>query len=300
MLSPEVLDLNELVRRALPALERVAGPEYLVDFERGERAPVRVDAAELEQAIANLVANARDSMPGGGRILVRAGCADVDAALAAAYGAPPGRYAMVRVSDHGAGIDAETLAQVFEPFFSTKPHGTGLGLAAVHGVVAQSGGVVVPESEPGRGSTFGIYLPLVDAAAVPTRRLSVIPGGPARETVLLAAADDGARDVMIAMLQEAGYDVVAAGDMASALELADAHVVSVLLTDLSLPGGDGPALARAVTAEQPDARVLVVSGRIDDAADAGGYPLLEKPFSADVLVDALRHAPSGSVGVPPV
>ncbi len=301
VLSPEVFDLNELVRHATATLQRVAGPEYLVDFERGERALVRVDGAELEQAVANLVANARDSMPGGGRILVRTGCGEIDASVAAAHGAPAGRYGMIRVSDHGAGMDPELLAHVFEPFFTTKRDGTGLGLAAVHGVVAQSGGIVVSESEPGRGSTFGIYLPLVDVAATAPPRLAVVPGRrAARENVLLAASDAGARDVMVAMLQEAGYEVLAARDMADALELAHGHEIAVLVTDLSLPGGEGPALARAVTADQAAVRVLVVSGRIDDAADAGGYPLLEKPFSAEALVDAVRYAASGSIGAPPV
>jgi signal transduction histidine kinase len=158
-LSPERFDLNDLPRAAASTLERLLGASYTVEVARGERAPVDADRAQLEQALVHLVLNARDAMPGGGRITVRTGVARVDDPV---VGLSPGRYAMLRVSDHGEGIDSGTLERVFEPFFTTKPHGlgAGLGLATVHAVVAQSGGAVDAESEPGNGSTFTVYLPL--------------------------------------------------------------------------------------------------------------------------------------------
>jgi signal transduction histidine kinase len=166
-LSPERFDLNELPPAAASMLERLVGEAYVVEVERGEHAPVDADRGQFEQALVNLVLNARDAMPDGGRIAVRTGCANVDGRTAAAVGLAPGRYAMLRVSDHGEGIDAATLERIFEPFFTTKDagRGTGLGLATVHGLVAQSGGAIAVESEPGRGSTFTIYLPLAGDGA---------------------------------------------------------------------------------------------------------------------------------------
>jgi signal transduction histidine kinase len=162
VLAPEVFDLNELPSGIASMLERVVGEIYVIELERGERAPVHADRSQLEQAVVNLVLNARDAMPGGGRITVRTGAVALDDHGARQLGVEPAVYAMLRVSDHGTGIDEATLHHVFEPFFSTKDatKGTGLGLSTVHGVATQSGGAVGVETEPGRGSTFTIYLPL--------------------------------------------------------------------------------------------------------------------------------------------
>ncbi|HEY3185519.1 MAG TPA: ATP-binding protein, partial [Gaiellaceae bacterium] len=155
-------DLNDLPPGAVSILERLVGEPYAIEVERGEHAPVAADRAQFEQALVNLVLNARDAMPDGGRITVRTGCTDVGEPAAAAVGLAPGRYAMLLVSDHGEGIDAATVERIFEPFFTTKDvgRGSGLGLATVHGLVAQSGGAIAVESEQGRGSTFTVYLPL--------------------------------------------------------------------------------------------------------------------------------------------
>ena len=160
-LAPERFDLNELPPGVLSMLEQLVGEPYSIELERGEAAPVEADRPQLENVLVNLVLNARDSMPDGGRITVRTGCTSLDGTAAAGVGLAPGRYATLRVSDHGDGIDASVRDRIFEPFFTTKDtgRGTGLGLATVHGVVAQSGGATAVESEAEHGSTFTVYLP---------------------------------------------------------------------------------------------------------------------------------------------
>jgi two-component system cell cycle sensor histidine kinase/response regulator CckA len=214
-------------------------------------------------------------------------------------GATPGRYVMLAVSDSGVGMDAETQSHIFEPFFTTKEQGkgTGLGLSTVYGIVKQSGGYVWVYSEPGRGTTFKIYLPCVDEpveslleAAAPR----VSAGG--RETVLLVEDDAAVREVVAQTLTQKGYQVLRAPDGQAALEMARAapHPIHLLVTDLVMPGMTGGELASALTAERPGLRVLYMSGYTDDAVVRHGIleegmPYLQKPFSPSALSLKVRE-----------
>jgi PAS domain S-box-containing protein len=290
MLVPELLDLNEVVRELESMLRPLIGEdvELATSFEP-DLGPIEADPGQLQQVVMNLVVNARDAMPGGGRITIETANADVPAGNDDAI--EPGRYVTLTVRDDGEGIDEITLGQIFEPFFTTKESGkgTGLGLATVYGIVKQSGGYVAVESEVGRGSAFTIYLQRALPAEAPREEPpSAAPAAAAAPasatTVLVVEDEDVIRGLVDGALRAEGYDVLLAADGDEALAHAREARIDVLLTDLTMPGIGGRELADRLRADRPELKVMFMSGYADADAFAGGNlseatVFLEKPFT---------------------
>jgi two-component system, cell cycle sensor histidine kinase and response regulator CckA len=301
-IQPRVLDLAVLVAELDQMLRRVIGEDVELQVRQAPHlGPVKADPTQLEQVIVNLVVNARDAMPKGGRLTIETANVDFDEADAATH--PPahaGRFVMLAVSDTGIGMDAETQGRIFEPFFTTKPvgEGTGLGLATVHGVVKQNGGHIWVYSEPGQGTTFKVYLPRVDEqpeAHAADAVAELLPRGDA--TVLLVEDTESLREMFREMLVEQGYTILQAAHGEEAMELAREYQgeIHLLLTDLVMPKMGGIDLARALAERRPEMQVLYMSGYTDGAISRQGVlrqgsALLEKPFTTTRLVHAVRDA----------
>ncbi len=301
VLQPRVLSLADVVEELVPMLGRLIGEDIeLVTSKAPDVAQVKADAGQIEQVIMNLVVNARDAMPGGGKLLIATRNVELDQGWAAAHaGGRPGAYVVLSVNDTGSGMDAETLKHVFEPFFTTKGpgKGTGLGLATVYGIVKQSDGHVWVYSEPGIGTTVKVYLPRVDLGVEPA--LSPRPEAPlskGSETVLVAEDEESLGEMIREILEDLGYDVLAGGVGKAALEVARGHAapIHLLLTDVVMPGLSGRELAARLREVHPETRVLYMSGYSDEAiAHHGvldpGVPFLEKPFGPDALTRKVRE-----------
>ena len=294
-LAPVVLDPNEVVSGMATMLERLIAEDVELVFRPDSSlGRVRVDPGQLEQVVVNLVVNARDAMPEGGRITIETADVELDEAYARERaGVRPGRYVMLAVSDTGIGMDAETQSHIFEPFFTTKEpgKGTGLGLATVYGIVKQSDGNIGVQSQPGKGTTFKLYFPRVDAAleaAVPRAALGHTPEG--AETILLVEDQADVRHVVRRVLQSAGYTVLDTSNPGDALELAGRHPgrIHLMLTDVVMPQMSGRALADLLKPRCPAMRVLYMSGNADGRLDRG-TAYLEKPFTPDKLVRTVRE-----------
>ena len=301
VLSIHPLSVNELVVGIERMLRRLLGEDVETRVVTSAAADIaRADAGQLEQVLLNLAVNARDAMPHGGCLTIETSHVDLTEAVTERhFEIPPGAYVAIAVSDTGEGMSREVQAHLFEPFFTTKPRdrGTGLGLATVYGIVKQLGGYIWCYSEPGKGTTFKIYLPRVDDA--PRTPL----GGGARrddvrgtETVLIAEDEDGIRALLTRTLQSRGYTVLAGANGEEALALARSHTgpVDLLVTDVVMPGMSGPELAKEVVARHPEARVLFLSGYTDEAVVAHGLAtgqtaFLQKPFTHNVLLGKVRE-----------
>src|SRR5919108_635499 len=308
MLQPRVLNLNELVEDVDKMLRRLIGED--IDL-RLALTPgvgnVRVDPGQLQQVIMNLVVNARDAMPTGGKLLLETDNAELSEQYAEAHQpVVPGAYVLLAVSDTGIGMDTNTRARIFEPFFTTKEKGkgTGLGLSTVYGIVKQSGGYIWPYSEPGRGTTFKIYLPRVEGPAEgPVARGEGPRPSGGRETILLAEDDAILRPLTKGLLEKLGYQVLQAENAAQALAAARAHraPIHLLVADVVMPGGSGRELAQQLAEIRPETRVLYVSGyTVDAIVHHGmlepGLNFLQKPFNPDALARKVREvldAPKG-------
>ena len=293
VLSAEVLDLNDVVRSAEGLLERVLGENVRLDHvARRERVLVEGDRTQLEQVLLNLAVNARDAMPDGGSITIEVDEVDVEADHT--LDLEPGRFALLSVSDTGCGIDAETAARIFEPFFTTKENGTGLGLATVHGIVTQSGGTIWVYGEPGRGTTFKLYLPLAAGELQRVESAATPPSQDGRgEHVLVVEDDRQVRAIIKQMLVRRGFVVTVAGNAVDAIAAARADRIDLVLSDLVMPGKGGRELVAELRELQPRAAVLYMSGYSDDAVKRrgvieAGTAFIEKPFSSDDLVVQLR------------
>ncbi len=298
VLTRRILDLNTVVAEIQKMLTRLIGEDIdLVTSMAPELGKVRADRSQIEQVIMNLAVNARDAMPRGGRLLIETANVELDEDYIWTHaGARVGPYVMLGVSDTGVGMDAEIQSHVFEPFFTTKPkgEGTGLGLATVYGIVKQSDGYISVESEPGRGSTFRIYLPRVEEAD--GEEQVDAPSGGGSETILLAEDEREVREVVSAFLQEAGYSVIEAGDGEEAMRAAEEYdgPIHLLLTDVVMPRLSGRELAQRLLAERPATRILYMSGYTDDAVLRHGVleseaAFLQKPFTADILQRKVRE-----------
>jgi two-component system, cell cycle sensor histidine kinase and response regulator CckA len=248
--------------------------------------------------VMNLAINSRDAMPRGGRLLIETANVELDDRFVERHaGAVPGEYVLLAVTDTGEGMTHETLERVFEPFFTTKPpgQGTGLGLATVYGIVKQTGGQVWAYSEPGLGAAFKVYLPRVQEPAEPERERPVGARLAGSETILLVEDEEVVRTLVTAMLEDAGYRVLAAANGEDALAEAALQNggIDLLLTDVVMPGLSGQQVAERLTADRPDLPVLFTSGYNEDAiAHHGvlrpGTAFLEKPFTAQELTATLR------------
>jgi signal transduction histidine kinase/ActR/RegA family two-component response regulator len=301
-LEPRVIDLNHLVADLERMLARlIAEPVRIGVTLAPTPALVRADRGQLEQVIVNLVTNARDAMPAGGRLTIETAIreADGDETLG------PGAHVVLTISDTGVGIPAETRRHVFEPFFTTKPFGkgTGLGLATVYGVVEQSGGHISVDSEPGAGSIFKIYLPYTPESvrstepAAPATVPAPLPARPraGRATILLAEDSAEVRAAIERVLRQAGHDLFTAASGEEALAFSRAHPGSIdlLITDVVMPDVGGAELARRLRGDRPALRVLFVSGYSPDgtlpASDAAqGIDYLPKPVTADALLNKIE------------
>jgi PAS domain S-box-containing protein len=310
-LAPGPLDLNAALADMENMLRRLAGEpvEFSTALEP-DLGPVRLDPSDLLQIVLNLVSNARDAMPGGGRLRIEASSVALDEASAPALpGLRPGPHVLLTVSDTGHGMDGETLARIFEPFFTTKEpgRGAGMGLATVYGIVRQNNGAIWVASEPSGGTTFRIYLPRAEAAVVhpaaPTES-GAEPLGRGSGTILLVEDSRLLRRVAKEFLERAGYRVVDAGSPAEALATAGKHTdaIDLLLTDVALPEMTGPELARRLQHERPGLRVLYMSGYAGDVLAKAGLSrqsvsFIDKPFTWQTLAEKVREvlaAPAAS------
>jgi len=303
VLAPRLLDLNGLVGGMERTLRPLVGARIEVALDlAAQSGAVRVDSAQLEQAVVNLVMNARDAMPGGGRLQLATRNVVVDEAFAREHPPMrPGRYTTLAVRDSGVGMDEETQSHLFEPFFTTKPgrHGAGLGLATTYGIVKQSGGYIWTESAPGAGATFTIYLPWHEplvAGAVPAADSSGAARG-AGETVLVVDDEPAVRVVTKRILQRSGYAVLDAAGGAEALHALREHPgpVHLLLTDVIMPDMNGREVARQVRGQRPGIRVVYMSGYSPEAiAHDGlldeGAAFVRKPFESGLLLQTVRRA----------
>jgi len=306
MLQPRVVGPAEIVSGTLPMLRRLLGAHIdLVTHAQPGVGRIRVDPSQLEQVIVNLAVNARDAMPDGGRLAIETANAELDAGYAAVHAdATPGSYVALIVSDTGSGMDAATQARIFEPFFTTKAigQGTGMGLATVYGIVRQSGGSIYVYSEPGRGTSFKVYLPRIEAEdagdATDAAAAGPIPTG--SEVILLVEDAAPVRDIAARVLASLGYRLLQAPNAAEALILADAFEgpIDLLLTDVTMPGMQGHHLAAQLRSQRPDMRVMFVSGFTESAAGrpgvaGAGSGFLAKPFTGGALARAVREALDG-------
>jgi two-component system, cell cycle sensor histidine kinase and response regulator CckA len=305
VLQSKSLDLNATVGNMERMLRRVLGGEVVLrTLLETELGPVYADAGQMEQVVMNLVLNARDAMPDGGSILVRTANVAQRSALHHRYGVvAPVQYVTLAVCDGGSGMTDDVLEHLFEPFFTTKSQGkgTGLGLATVHGIVAQSGGQIVVESVPGQGTEFRVYLPRFGGLA-PQRRSSPATGTPLvagkMRTVLVVDDDDGVRDVAGRALARVGYRVLAARGADAAIEvIARQEDLSalVVLTDVLMPGLNGHELAARIGERWPEVPITYMSGySIDELAHSGiGSPMrsfLSKPFTLPELTSFVLRA----------
>ena len=305
VITPTVLNLNDVLTSMDKLLQRILGADVdLVSLPARSLGQVRADRNSLEQVIMNLVVNARDAMPRGGKLTMETANVVLDQAYADAHlGVKPGPHVMLAVTDTGTGIDNAILHRIFEPFFTTKEQGkgTGLGLATVFGVVQQSGGSVWVYSEVGEGTTFKVYLPRVDdevdVARPPELRPSSRPGS---GTILLVEDDDQVRVVVRGILRRGGYHVIDAQNAGEALLRAEDHrgTIDLLLTDVVMPQMSGPALAKRLGAARPGMKVLCMSGYTDDSVVRHGVldahiAYLQKPVTPDTLLAKVREVLDG-------
>ena len=289
VVKPALLNLNTLVHDMDRMLRRVLGEDIeLVTLPGPDLKTVRADPGQIEQVVLNIAVNARDAMPGGGKLLLE---------TANHGGSEPS--VVLSITDTGIGMDAEVLAHVFEPFFTTKEHGTGLGLSTSYGIIKQSGGDILVESTPSIGTTFRISLPAVEQ--VDGELPASEPGHPLRgtETILLVEDEEGVRRVLETMLRRHGYRVLSAGSSSSAMAAADKHkgAIHLLISDVVMPGMSGRKMAECMIQRRPDMRVLYVSG-YGDAASESGAPFLQKPFSTQELALKIRDVLRGAEASP--
>jgi two-component system cell cycle sensor histidine kinase/response regulator CckA len=293
--QPRVLDLGSLAANMDPMLRRLLGNNIeLILLAAPGAGRVKVDASQMEQAIVNLAANARDAMPQGGKVVIEIANVDLeDGPASKNLGLNPGPYVMMAISDTGVGMDAETRSRLFEPFFTTKSpgKGSGLGLATVYGTVKQGEGAVTVFSQPGCGTIFEIYLPRVkEPLAEPIRKGSA----KGSETILLVDDEEGVRKLVLAVLKSSGYDVLEAsnGGMALAAFEKNAHKIDMVLTDIVMPQMTGFELGQELKGRTPGLKILYMSGYRDNAiGGAGEAPkaFLHKPFTPDVLLTKVRE-----------
>jgi PAS domain S-box-containing protein len=309
-LRPEVVSVNSLTGDMMKSLAQTLGEDIRLSIMPcGDLWDIRVDTGQFQQALVNLVLNARDAMPQGGQLMIETGNIVLDEDFVRRHvGASAGRHIVLTVRDTGAGMDPETLGRLFEPFFTTKPvgEGTGLGLAMVHGFVVQSGGFIELETRPAQaaghgtyvpgGTTFRLYFPAVEDVAESARRTPQAPDLPRGSGTVLVVEDEGAiRRVLLETLGECGYTVLTAGDAQEAMALIESakQKIDLLITDVVMPGWSGPELAKHFQAARPGAAVLMISGHTGKMLTGHGVVppdvnLLIKPFSSQTLAQTVR------------
>ncbi|HWP26059.1 MAG TPA: PAS domain-containing protein [Xanthobacteraceae bacterium] len=319
-LRPQVIDLRETLDDLKILLSRLIGEKVLLSVEHARDLwPVKADISQLEQVIVNLAVNARDAMPDGGKLMVRT--ANIIAAESTRFGykgMPAADYVLIEVTDTGTGIAPEIIDKIFEPFFSTKEvgKGTGLGLSTVYGIIKQTGGFIYPESEVGRGTTFRIFLPRhvpgkAETAGAPAEvvvsgiagaidavgeKAPLAPDLTGQGTVLLVEDEQGLRGLNARGLASRGYHVLEASNGVEAIEVFDRHdgKVDLVVSDVVMPGMDGPTLLKELRRRDPNVKIIFVSGYAEEAFDKSlpkgeQFSFLPKPFTLKQLVAAIKE-----------
>jgi len=301
VVEPKILDLNASVREIEKLLHRVIGEDIqLIIRLQPDLGAMQIDPGQLDQILMNLVVNARDAMPNGGKLILETSDVTLEEPYVGQHlGAATGSFVLLSISDTGCGMDQETLSHIFEPFFTTKEKGkgTGLGLSTVYGIVKQCGGYVMAYSELSRGTTFKIYFPRcsgVPEALRPPDWRAEVPGG--KETVLLVEDETALRELTCGLLERAGYTVLEAANVEDAIQLSENAEckIDLLLTDVVMPGMDGHELSHYLTSRSPALKVLYMSGYTDDVIVHRGVldrgtTLLQKPFGRSALLGKVRE-----------
>jgi two-component system, cell cycle sensor histidine kinase and response regulator CckA len=300
LIEPKVLEPGALLGRLEALLRRLLGERIALTTTLNSKGRVRADPSQLEQVVLNLITNARDSMPHGGRVLLQTNDVLLDQADASRHpDLHPGRYVSITVTDDGDGIPPRALPQIFEPFFTTRRGGTGLGLATCYGIIKQSGGHIAVQSELGRGASFCVYLPSVDSEAELATTATPAKTAVGSERVLLVEDEAVVRSVVERTLQRAGYSVVVATSGDEALELTQHDSrFDLLISDVVMPGVSGWELGKRLRGRWPKLRILYMSGYTEDVVNddgvAGlGAPFLQKPFLPVDLLAAVRKLLDG-------
>jgi len=301
ILQPRILDINSVVGEMGRMLRRLIGEDVkLRTVLRPDLGKIKADPGQIEQVLMNLVINARDAMPDGGKLTIETQDVIFGKELAGQpFAVSPGTYVKLLVSDTGIGMDEGTVARIFEPFFTTKEsgRGTGLGLSTVYGIIKQSGGYILVHSEVGRGTTFTVYLPQVDAASEEYRLSTTIQDHrQGAETILIVEDEGTVRRTVSKILETYGYHVLEAENGGSALLICERYKkpIHLLLTDVVMPEMSGRELADRVASHRPDLKVLYMSGYTDDVIVHHGVldegtAFIQKPFAADVLARKVRE-----------
>jgi two-component system cell cycle sensor histidine kinase/response regulator CckA len=304
VVEPRVIDLHEVLTGMDKMLQRILGEDVqLVSLPPKSSGRVKVEPSHIEQVILNLVVNARDAMPTGGKLTIETGNVVLDDAYSMSHlPAKPGPYVMLAVSDTGSGMDRETQRRIFEPFFTTKPlgKGTGLGLSTAFGIVQQSGGNIWVYSEPGKGTTFKVYLPRVDEEVDVLRPPAAPTSLRGTETILLVEDEEQVRAIALSILRRQGYQVMPAQNAGEALLICERHlgVIDLLLTDVVMPQMSGPELATRLAATRPEMKILCMSGYTDDSIVRHGVletgvAFVQKPITPSLLTRKVREVLDG-------
>ena len=300
LLQPLALNLNDIVGDMIKLLKRLIGEDVQLVTKAGVNLKqIKADPGQLEQVLVNLVVNARDAMPRGGTVTIETANIVLDGTYASRHvGVTPGEYVMLAVSDTGVGMDHETQSHIFEPFFTTKEKGkgTGLGLSTVYGIVRQSGGNIWVYSEPGRGTTFKVYLPQVHDEITKVDAIAEVIIKRGSETVLLVEDEDMVRNLARQILEETGYTVLAANGGEEALHLFKTHkgTIHLMITDVVMPKMSGKDVADKLKETHPETKVLFMSGYTDEAIVHHGIvdshiAFIQKPFSEVALTQKIRE-----------
>jgi two-component system cell cycle sensor histidine kinase/response regulator CckA len=298
VLEPRIVRLASIVDGMVQLIRRLIGEDIeLVTLNEDSVGNVMADPGQMEQVLLNLVVNARDAMPDGGKLVVETSDVTLDGQQAASLGTAPGPHVMMAVSDSGTGMDAATVARIFEPFFTTKAaRGTGLGLSTVFGIVRQSGGAISVYSEPGQGTTFRVYLPRTDAVADQPAQVARPTKARGTETILLVEDDDSVRHLAREILRRQGYKVLEASNPGEGFLVAEQHAapIDLLVTDVVMPKMTGREFARKLGVLRPAMKVLYMSGHTENTIVHNGVlepgiVFMPKPFTLDGLLRKVRE-----------
>jgi signal transduction histidine kinase len=304
LIQPRIIDLNAVVRRMERLLGRVIGEDIDLSTDLAPGLfPVKADPAQIDQVIMNLVVNARDAMPKGGRVTIATTNVVADQEYCRTHaGISPGPYTALSITDSGHGMNEETRRHIFEPFFTTKEvgKGSGLGLSIVYGILRQNGGDIWVESVEGKGTTFTICLPVEKTDATVHPDATLPEASPGTETILVVEDEEQLRTLVSLILQQQGYTVLESRDVHEAVRLCEQHSgpLHLLLTDVVMPGMNGPDLAQQLTLLRPEMKVLYMSGYTDSAVARHSItsetPFIQKPFSPATLNQKVRDLLGGS------